>query len=80
MVNTSSLPIKERLQSLTNHLKRENPLLLEVVKSFRKLDRIAYRLGLLDQEQSFATHVPWWPLIAVLGTFHGLLTCTYHRW
>lgn len=69
MVNTSSLPIKERLQSLTNHLKRENPLLLEVVKSFRKLDKIAYRLGLLDQEQSFATHVPWWPLIAVLGTY-----------
>lgn len=69
MASTSSLPIKERLQSLTNHLKRENPLLLEVVKSFRKLDKIAYRLGLLNQEQSFATDVPWWPLIAVLGTY-----------
>jgi ABC-type branched-subunit amino acid transport system ATPase component len=39
------------------------------VKSFRSLDRVAYRLGLLKTSQSFAFHVPWWPMISILGTF-----------
>jgi hypothetical protein len=26
-------------------------------------------MGLLNTEQSYATQIPWWPLIAVLGTF-----------
>jgi len=61
--------IEQRLQSLERHLKDENPILIEVVSSFRKLDRIAYRLGLLQRHQSYATMIPWWPLISVLGTF-----------
>jgi hypothetical protein len=39
------------------------------VQSFKKLDRIAYRTGLLGTDESYATQIPWWPLIAVLGTF-----------
>lgn len=61
--------VKQRLNELEVHLKTENQLLVEVVKSFRKLDRVAYRLGLLKTDQSFAFHVPWWPMISVLGTF-----------
>ena len=26
-------------------------------------------MGLLDQTESFATQIPWWPLISILGTF-----------
>ena len=61
--------IEARISTLEAHLEREHPLLLDVVKSFRKLDRVAYRLGILSREESFATRIPWWPLVAVLGTF-----------
>jgi len=61
--------VKQRLSDLESHLKHENQLLVEVVKSFRVLDRVAYRLGLLKTAQSFAFHVPWWPMISILGTF-----------
>ena len=61
--------LEQRISTLETHLKREHPLLLDVVKSFRKLDKAAYRLGVLPHDESFATQVPWWPLVAVLGTF-----------
>ena len=61
--------VKQRLSELESHLKTENKLLVEVVKSFRSLDKVGYRLGLLKGDQSFAFHVPWWPMISILGTF-----------
>jgi GTPase SAR1 family protein len=61
--------VKQRLTELESHLKNENQLLVDVVKSFRNLDRVAYRLGLLKTDQSFAFQVPWWPMISILGTF-----------
>ncbi|VBB69624.1 FIG00807778: hypothetical protein [invertebrate metagenome] len=61
--------LAERLRSLQAHLKAENPLLLEVVPTYLKIDRILYRMGLLSKDESLATRIPWWPLITVLGTF-----------
>jgi len=61
--------IINRLQSLENHLRQENPVLLSAVGSFRELDRVAYRMGLLPRSGSYAMQIPWWPLISVLGTF-----------
>lgn len=61
--------IESRLQSLEAHLREENPALLDAVASFRELDRVAYRMGLLPRNASYATTIPWWPLIAILGTF-----------
>ena len=61
--------LAQRLLRLENHLAHENPVLLDVVRSFRRLDRVGHRLGVLDPDESYATRVPWWPLIAVLGTF-----------
>ena len=61
--------IQQRLQRLQDHLERENDILVQVVKRFRELDAVAYRMGVLDADQSYATRIPWWPLIAVLGTF-----------
>ncbi|MAA73947.1 MAG: dynamin family protein [Salinisphaeraceae bacterium] len=55
--------------SLEEHLKRENELLLEPLAGFRKLDRIAHRLQLLDKSDSLTRRVPWWPVISILGTF-----------
>ena len=61
--------LQQRIKKLRSHLAQENPLLLQIVKSFRVLDGVAYRLGLLDDTTSFTTRVPWWPMISVMGTF-----------
>jgi hypothetical protein len=60
---------QERVKRLEDHLKQENPVLAGVVQSFQQLDRVARRLGLMGADDSFATQVSWWPVIAVLGTF-----------
>jgi GTPase SAR1 family protein len=62
-------PIEVRLNNLKQHLQEENNILHEVVDSFRELDLITYKLGLLGPDQSYATRVSWWPMIAVLGTY-----------
>ncbi len=69
MFSRADKTIRERLQKLETHLKNENPLLLDAVTRFKKLDRVAYRMGLLDSGESYATRIPWWPLISILGTF-----------
>ena len=61
--------IRKRLKSLELHLKEENPVLVSAVHGFRKLSRIGYAMGLLDTSESYATQIPWWPLVSVLGTF-----------
>lgn len=65
----SSNPGKFRPNTLEAHLRRENPLLLEPLASFRQLDRIAHRMRLLPKSDSFTRRVPWWPVISLLGTF-----------
>ena len=65
----ASKEIKHHLQKLETHLQNESPLLVDAVKGFRNLDTIGYRLGLLDRDQSFATQIPWWPLVSILGTY-----------
>ncbi len=61
--------ISKHLQELERHLGNENPLLVTVVKSFHKLDKVGYSTGLLEHEESFASQISWWPLISILGTF-----------
>lgn len=69
MLNRPDKSIRERLRKLETHLNNENPLLLDVVTRFKKLDTVAYKMGLLDTKDSYATSIPWWPLVSVLGTF-----------
>ncbi|MBF0460483.1 MAG: dynamin family protein [Magnetococcales bacterium] len=69
MFDSPGSHVERRLNGLEKHLKQENPVLLQVVQSFRDLDAIAYRMGILDRSESFATRVPWWPMISILGTF-----------
>lgn len=67
MPSSSSAPT--RTDSLEAHLKRENPLLLEPLAEFRRMDGIARRMGLLTASESFTRRVPWWPVVSLLGTF-----------
>jgi hypothetical protein len=69
MTANTKASLNEQIKRLIAHLEHEHPELLGVVRSFRELDRVAYRLGLLEPTESYATQVSWWPLIAVLGTF-----------
>lgn len=67
--SVASSPLAAQLDNLEAHLREENVVLLKIVKSFRELDRVAHSLSLLNRNESFATSVPWWPMISVLGTF-----------
>ena len=70
MFNRSTNSIKRRVDSLEKHLKQENKtLLLRAVKSFRDLDSVAYKMGILPPNDSFTTRVTWWPMVSILGTF-----------
>ncbi|BCN92320.1 hypothetical protein THMIRHAM_01050 [Thiomicrorhabdus immobilis] len=60
---------KERYLKLQQHLKEENPVLLDIINTYKELDKVGYKTGLLTKEQSYATQISWWPLISVLGTF-----------
>ncbi|MCP3867650.1 MAG: dynamin family protein [Gammaproteobacteria bacterium] len=68
-MNAAGKLITGRLKYLETHLEQENPVLLNTVQSFKKLDRVARKMGLLNSDESFATQIPWWPLVTVLGTF-----------
>ncbi|MEQ8263836.1 dynamin family protein [Pseudohaliea sp.] len=69
MAENTRASLKGHIDKLVRHLEHENPELLAVVKTFRRLDKVSYKLGLLDQTESYAEDVTWWPLISVLGTF-----------
>ena len=69
MLNRPEKSIRERLAKLESHLNNENPLLVDVVSRFKKLDTVAYKMGLLNTDESYATSIPWWPLVSILGTF-----------
>ncbi|MDT8364531.1 MAG: dynamin family protein [Nitrosomonas sp.] len=68
----SKTNVIRHLANLEKHLAEEhpdNPVLARAVHSFRKLDQVAQDIGLLNQDETYATSVTWWPMIAVLGTF-----------
>lgn len=69
MFNRPGKSLNERIESLREHLSSENPLLVDVIYNFQQLDKVAYRLGLLSPDESFATKIAWWPMISILGTF-----------
>ena len=60
---------KERYKKLKQHLKEENPVLLEVISVYENLDKTAHSVGFMSTEESYTANISWWPLISVLGTF-----------
>ncbi len=61
--------IVKRFDSLKTHLTQENPVLIDAIGGFRKLDTVAYRTGLLDTDDSYAMQISWWPMVSLLGVF-----------
>jgi len=60
---------KERYKKLKEYLSVENPVLLDVIDKYETLDKVAHKLGLLTPEDTYTSHISWWPMISVLGTF-----------
>lgn len=61
--------IVKRFDSLKTHLERENPVLIEAIGGFRKLDDVGYKTGLIESDDSYAMQISWWPLVSILGVF-----------
>jgi len=61
--------IVKRFESLKSHLERENPVLVDAIGGFRKLDAVGYSTGLLETDDSYAMQISWWPLVSILGVF-----------
>ena len=61
--------IVKRFESLNSHLERENPVLIDAIGGFRKLDTIGYKTGLINTDESYAMKISWWPLVSMLGVF-----------
>jgi ribosome biogenesis GTPase A len=60
---------KERYEKLKEYLSAENPVLLDVIDKYADLDKIAHKNGLLAPDETYTSHISWWPMISVLGTF-----------
>ncbi len=63
------MTLQERYERLKQHLSEENPLLLDITDKYIVLDKIGHKTGLLAPNESYTSHISWWPLISVLGTF-----------
>jgi len=61
--------IVKRFESLKSHLERENPILVDAIGGFRKLDAVGYGTGLMATDDSYAMQISWWPLVSILGVF-----------
>ena len=60
---------KERYKKLKEYLSAENPVLLDVIDEYETLDKIGHKLGLITPDETYTSHISWWPMISILGTF-----------
>jgi GTPase Era involved in 16S rRNA processing len=60
---------QERYKKLKEYLSVENPVLLDVIDKYKELDDIGYKVGLLEDTQTYTESISWWPMISILGTF-----------
>ncbi len=60
---------EERYKKLKEYLSAENPVLLDVIDKYKELDKIGYKLGIIESNETYTSHISWWPMISILGTF-----------
>jgi hypothetical protein len=70
----------DRLARLKEHLQLENSDLTEAVDCYQALDEVARKLGLMPENQSYANHISWWPLVSILGTFSAGKSSFINSW
>ena len=60
---------EERYTKLKEYLSSENPILLDVIENYKLLDEVGHKIGLITPEDTYTSHISWWPMISILGTF-----------
>jgi len=60
---------KERYKKLKEYLSAENPVLLDVIDEYEALDKVGHKIGLITPDETYTSHISWWPMISILGTF-----------
>jgi GTPase Era involved in 16S rRNA processing len=60
---------KERYNKLKEYLSAENPILLDVISKYQHLDKLGHSMGFIKPEETYTSHISWWPMISILGTF-----------
>ncbi len=59
--------VSKHLAQLEKFFASGNPALQKAIKTFHELDQLEYDLGLLDEDETTARKVPWWPIISTIG-------------
>ncbi len=59
----------ERYEKLKEYLSEENPILLDVISKYEDLDTIGHKMGFISADETYTSHISWWPMISILGTF-----------
>jgi len=60
---------KERYGKLKEYLAAENPVLLDVISKYENLDKLGHSMGFINHDETYTSHISWWPMISILGTF-----------
>jgi len=60
---------KERYSKLKEYLSAENPVLLDVITKYEQLDKLGHSIGFIMPDETYTSHISWWPMISILGTF-----------
>jgi len=60
---------EERYKKLKEYLSAENPVLLDVIDKYKALDKLGHKIGLIEPNETYTSHISWWPMISILGTF-----------
>ena len=60
---------EERYKKLKEYLSAENPVLLDVIDKYKALDKLGHKVGLIEPNETYTSHISWWPMISILGTF-----------
>jgi GTPase SAR1 family protein len=59
----------ERYSKLKEYLSAENPVLLDVITEYEHLDKLGHSIGFIMPDETYTSHISWWPMISILGTF-----------
>ncbi|MEA2028762.1 MAG: dynamin family protein [Campylobacterota bacterium] len=60
---------KERYSKLKEYLSSENPILVDVISKYEHLDKLGHSMGFINYDETYTSHISWWPMISILGTF-----------
>lgn len=61
--------VSKHLINLEKQFAATDPVLQKAAKVFQELDQIEHEMGLLDNDETTARKISWWPLISTLGGY-----------